>query len=87
MLQNGWHSEIKLLASANAVSDRDGEDNEARMPGRVLRADPRMPSPVRCQARTTVLSTPVDNYVDSLFPFHSCLDGPSHHLESGGICR
>lgn len=24
MLQNGWHSEIKLLASANAFSDREG---------------------------------------------------------------
>ena len=39
MLQNGWHSEIKLLASANAFSDREGRRQPSEDAGSTPSAD------------------------------------------------
>ena len=61
MLRNSWHSYRKLLASCNAVSDRNGADNEARMADRLAVQTTYagcLAGPIK---RAVVLSTPVDN--------------------------
>jgi hypothetical protein len=74
MRRNGWQPDGKLLASANAVSTEAAVDNEARMADRLAASTTlpvvysygdRGPWPLGCGALLTVLSTPVDNYVDS----------------------
>jgi hypothetical protein len=78
MLQNGWHSDGKLLASGWCSSKpfRSGAatDNEARMADRFLgqmthagclERRSRVPSVAFCGTTLPVLSTLVDNHVDS----------------------
>lgn len=75
MLQNGWHSERKLLASCNAVSARNGARQRSEDGGSAIRPGgegfgclehrSRMPSSITCGAVMAALSTPVDKCVDS----------------------
>jgi hypothetical protein len=79
MLQNGWRSRGKLLVSDRCSSKpyRLGTvpNNEARMADRLLlgqmtdagclERQSRVPSVAICGAMAAVLSTLVDNYVDS----------------------
>jgi hypothetical protein len=68
------HSNRKLLASGMPFQTGTALDNEARMADRLpvqatyagcLERRSRVPSAVKCVAMTAVLSTPVDNHVDS----------------------
>jgi hypothetical protein len=74
MLQNGWHSDGKLLASGMPFQTGTAPDNEARMADRLLgqmthagcfERRSRVPSVAFCGAVTALLSTLVDNHVDS----------------------
>lgn len=86
MLQNGWHSERKLLASGKAVSLRGGVDNQARTS---TKREPVPDSPQRC-APMAISSPadmrhdgscrcpqPVDNYVDSWSRPRLVISGPA----------
>lgn len=73
MLQNGWHSEIKLLASASAVLRGAANDNASEDLGGIHTASTnrcdsfgtsRSTVAGRLLTKSAVLSTSVDNFVD-----------------------
>ena len=84
-MQNGGESCQNLLASANAVSVRDGPKTsdthtEVRVPGRFLIRGDRQLAPSDNEARHCTCPQPVDNYVDSR---HRCICRPSTDAEGG----
>ena len=88
MLQNGWHSDRKLLASGNAVSTTGRRQTTKRGCPHTSRAHrthhhcdeprPAASPPVDNRATTAVLSPQaVDNYVDSSSSFILAVPGPA----------
>jgi hypothetical protein len=95
MLPIGWHSEIKLLASGNAVSNQDGARQLSEDAGlqyrhhhAVLREVDVLVRPGHAVAGTlqcgdSCPSTTVDNYVDRLSSSLPSLPAPHRPLSQG----